>query len=82
MARAKPYPDNWRAMIMMRERLKQERQLAGLTQSQLAHLIGISQQTLSKHEHGKRTPQHFSLIRQYERVLGVSAEELFPDIFL
>ena len=67
---------------MMRMRLKQERQLAGLTQAQLAHLIGISQQTLSKHEHGIRTPGHFTIIRQYERVLGVSAKDLFPDIFL
>lgn len=66
---------------MLRERLKRERQLAGLTQSQLAHLVGISQQTLSKHENGKLTPKHFSIIRQYERVLGVSAEDLFPDIF-
>ena len=67
---------------MMRVRLKQERQLAGLSQAQLAHLIGISQQTISKHEHGKITPGHFTIIRQYERVLGVSAKDLFPDIFL
>ena len=67
---------------MERERLKRERQLAGLTQAQLAYQVGISQQTMSKHEHGIITPSHFSVIRQYERVLGVSAKELFPDIFL
>lgn len=66
----------------MRDRLKRERQLAGLTQAQLAIKIGISQQTISKHERGKITPAQFSLIRQYESVLGVSAEDLFPDIFL
>lgn len=66
----------------MRARLKRERQLAGLTQAQLAHKIGICQQTISKHEQGKITPGHFSVIRQYERALGVSAEYLFPDIFL
>ena len=65
----------------MRTRLKQERQLAGLTQAQLAKQIGVSQQTISKHETGKLTPQHFSIIRQYERVLGVPARALFPDIF-
>ena len=67
---------------MERARLKRERQLAGLTQAQLAYQVGISQQTMSKHEHGKITPSHFSVIRQYERVLGVSAKDLFPDIFL
>lgn len=66
----------------MRDRLKRERQLAGLTQAQLAEKVGICQQTVSKHEKGKITPGHFSLIRQYEQALGVSAEYLFPDIFL
>ena len=65
----------------MRTRLKQERQLAGLTQAELAKQIGVSQQTISKHETGKLTPQYFSIIRQYERVLGVPARALFPDIF-
>lgn len=66
----------------MRPRLKRERQLAGLTQAQLAQKVGISQQTVSKHEHGKITPGHFIIIRQYEKVLGVSAIDLFPDVFL
>ena len=66
----------------MRKRLKRERQLAGLTQAQLAEMIGICQQTVSKHEKGKITPGHFTIIRQYEKALGVSAEDLFPDIFL
>lgn len=66
----------------MRKRLKRERQLAGLTQAELAEMIGISQQTISKYELGKITPGHFKIIRQYEKALGVSAEDLFPDIFL
>ena len=66
----------------MRERLKRERQLAGLTQAQLAEMVGISQQTVSKHEKNRITPGHFTIIRQYEKALGVSAKDLFPDIFL
>lgn len=66
---------------MERERLKRERQLAGLTQYQLARMVGVSQQTVSKHEQGKITPAHFRIIRQYERALGIEAAELFPDIF-
>lgn len=66
----------------MRKRLKRERQLAGLTQAELAEMVGITQQTVSKHERSKITPGHFTLIRQYEKALGVSAKDLFPDIFL
>ena len=66
----------------MRTRLKRERQLAGLTQAQLAEMVGISQQTVSKHEKNRITPGHFTIIRQYEKALGVSAKDLFPDIFL
>lgn len=66
----------------MRERLRRERRAAGLTQAQLAARVGICQQTLSKHELGIITPLHFDLIRQYEIELGVSASELFPDVFI
>lgn len=65
----------------MRDRLRRERRAAGLTQAQLAARVGICQQTLSKHEHGLITPGHFDLIRQYESELGVSARDLFPDVF-
>lgn len=66
----------------MRERLKRERQLAGLTQTQIAVKIGVSQQTISKYEAEKITPGHFQILRSYEKVLGVQAEYLFPDIFI
>lgn len=44
--------------------------------------LGITQQTLSKHERGVRTPQHFKTIRGYERELKTPARALFPDIFI
>ena len=66
---------------MIRARLKRERQLAGMTQSELAAIVGVSQQTISKHEQGKITPAHFKIIRKYEIALGVNAVELFPDVF-
>jgi transcriptional regulator with XRE-family HTH domain len=81
MATDKYDTDHGRYVIMKRERLKSERQFAGLTQKQLAIKIGVSQQTVSKHENGIITPGHFSIIRQYERELGISAEFLFPDVF-
>lgn len=65
----------------MRRRLRDERKGAGLTQAQLAHLVGLSQQTMSKHERGIATPQRMKTIRRYEEVLNVSGVDLFPDIF-
>lgn len=65
----------------MREALRQYRVDAGMTQAELAGRLGITQQTLSKHERGTRTPCHFSVIRGYERELKTPAQALFPDIF-
>ncbi|MBO4725239.1 MAG: helix-turn-helix transcriptional regulator [Firmicutes bacterium] len=53
-----------------------------MTQAELAARLGITQQTLSKHETGARTPCHFSVIRGYERELKTPARALFPDIFI
>ena len=66
---------------MERKRLKLERQLAGLTQTQVAVKIGVSQQTISKYESNVITPSQFKTIREYEKLFGVQAEELFPDVF-
>ena len=66
----------------MRSRLKDARVHAGYTQKQLALILGVSQQTVSKYETEAITPSHFRTIREYERVLGVEAEALFPDIFI
>ena len=65
----------------MRAALKSARQKAGLSQQRLAILVGVSQQTVSKHESGKLTPEHFRTIREYERVLRTPAAVLFPDVF-
>lgn len=65
----------------MREALRKARCEAGYNQAEMAQKIGICQQTISKHETGVATPAHFKTIRQYERVLGIKAKELFPDIF-
>ena len=66
----------------MRDTLRQHRVAAGMTQAQLAARLGITQQTLSKHETGIRSPAHFKIIRGYERELGQPARALFPDIFI
>lgn len=67
---------------MARTALRAGRISAGLTQAQLAARIGITQQTLSRHERGIRSPEQFKTIRGYERELGQPARALFPDIFI
>ena len=65
----------------MRTALKAARKSAGYTQFQMAVILGVSQQTVSKYEKAVITPSHFRIIREYERLLGVRAEQLFPDVF-
>ena len=67
---------------MERAALRESRIKAGMTQAQLAARLGITQQTLSKHERGIRSPGHFRVIRGYERELKTPAKALFPDIFI
>ncbi len=65
----------------MRSKLREARAKRKFTQQQIAVRLGVSQQTVSKHEKGVTTPAHFNVIREYERLLGVRAEDVFPDIF-
>ena len=65
----------------MRTALKAARKSAGYTQLQMAMILGVSQQTISKYEKAVITPSHFRIIRDCERLLGVRAEQLFPDVF-
>lgn len=65
----------------MRSQLKRARVSAGYTQEELAGFLGLSQQTISKYEKAVTTPSHFKIIRDCERLLGVRAEQLFPDVF-
>lgn len=61
--------------------LKLARVNACMTQRELAALVDISQQSLSRHERGESLPQHFTIIRKYEAVLATPAAELFPALF-
>ena len=65
----------------MRSALKKARKSAGYTQLQMAVMLGVSQQTVSKFEKAVIKTSHFRIIRDCERLLGVRAEQLFPDIF-
>lgn len=57
------------------ERLKQARLDKGLTQEQLADLIGVAKSTLNGYEKGNREPDFFK-IKMLIEVLGVDANYL------
>lgn len=54
---------------------KQERERNGLTQSELAELLGVSQQTISKYENGSREPDLENLIRM-SKIFHVTTDYL------
>lgn len=59
-------------------RIAQLRKAAGLTQVQLAEVLGLAQQTVQAYEAGaRRVP--VSSMPQLARTLGVSLEELFGE---
>ena len=61
--------------------LKLARVNACMTQRELAQAVGVSQQSLSRHERGESFPAHFLILRKYEEVLSVPMRELFPELF-
>lgn len=74
-------------MKTLAERLKSEREKAGMSQAQLAEKIGLSQQSVAKIENGET--QQPRKIKEIAKVLGVSQKWLqlgiednasFPDL--
>lgn len=61
--------------IMYGKRIRDERQLKGLTQAQLAEKIGITQSTLGKYEREKLQP-NIDIIIKICKVLEISSDNL------
>lgn len=61
--------------------LKIARVESGLSQKDLADVIGVSQQTIAKWELGITTPNHFKHLRALEKILKKPSAILFPDLF-
>jgi len=62
-------------ILKFKERLKQERELSGLSQKQLADKFGVSQNSVSRWELGVREPDYQTLIMLAE-IFGVSSDYL------
>lgn len=64
----------------MKERTSLIKARGGRTQSEIATLCGVEQQTYSHWERGRSKPSIEKMLL-LERILGVPKEELFSDIF-
>lgn len=62
-------------MAGRRERLARARKAAGLTQEDLAHLVGVDRSTVGRWEAGETEPQPW-VRRKLARHLGVTAEQI------
>jgi transcriptional regulator with XRE-family HTH domain len=55
--------------------IRRKRELAGITQDQLAHAVGVTNQAISKVENGRRMPK-FPLILRLASALNANLNEL------
>jgi transcriptional regulator with XRE-family HTH domain len=61
------------------EKIKRQRERAGLSQRQAAVKAGIDQGGLSKLESGRKTNLTLAMLRRIARVLGCSVADLLSD---
>lgn len=59
------------------DRIRWLRQMRGLTQPELAALVGTTPTSVSQHENGRSKPSHRTMIR-YAIALRVKYEDLTP----
>lgn len=51
---------------------------AGMTQSELAILLGVSEMTISNYERGEREPS-VAVLKRMAEIFGVTVDELIAD---
>lgn len=61
------------------DKIKEERELAGLTQLELANKIGITPQAVSQYERGVKRPKIATICR-FADAIGVSPSKLFDGV--
>lgn len=65
-----------RKMLVLKNRVKQARQRAGLSQGELASLVGVSRNTISSIETGQ-----FSPTAKLALILCIALDEKFENLF-
>ena len=67
-------------MNVFGENLRRIRKARGISQEELARMLGTSKQVISRYENGQRSPK-LSTVEEYADKLGVSAAMLVTDGF-
>lgn len=62
--------------MQFKDRLKQARMNAGLTQRDLAKLTGMTERSIQNYEAGTRKPQHMDVIEKLAQALNVTVCDL------
>ena len=65
--------------MAFKERLKELRVAAGLTQAELGRKSGMSSRTIQNYELGVRMPRNLDIVKKLADALGTSAEELLGN---
>ncbi|MFA5315801.1 MAG: helix-turn-helix transcriptional regulator [Dehalococcoidales bacterium] len=67
-------------MIPVRNKIKEYRKSAGMTQLDLAYKLGFREKTICYWETGRSEP-HVEQAVDIARILGVAPEKIFPGMF-
>lgn len=62
--------------MVFRDKLKEQRIAAGLTQAQLAEKSGVTTRTIQNYELGSRRPSNMEVVQKIAEALGTTADYL------
>lgn len=69
-----------KGVAKMRSKLLEKRLELGLTRSELAEIVGLSEIFVRKLENGSRNPSVTTMLK-FQVYYGESMQKLFPDVF-
>jgi transcriptional regulator with XRE-family HTH domain len=65
-----------RGLMVFRDRLKEKRLAAGMTQAELAEKVGVSARTIQNYEMGTRKPRNLEVIQKIAEALRTTPDYL------
>ncbi len=65
--------------MAFKERLKEKRKEAGLSQAELATLVGVTSRTVQNYELGTRKPQNMEIVQSLAEALHTTADYLLGN---
>jgi transcriptional regulator with XRE-family HTH domain len=65
--------------MAFKERLKEKRKEAGISQAELAARVGVTSRTIQNYELGTRKPQNMEVVQRMADVLGTTTDYLLGN---